>query len=96
METSCNQTMASTSKPKAISFLHLQKLKGSQPAVTPLAWVAHLEEETTDKDECATGEDPSGIEGVTDESIVHLARAVKITQQEEKHCCHCSSPDHYL
>ena len=35
MEPSCSQTAASMSKPKAMSFFPLWKLKGSQPAVTP-------------------------------------------------------------
>ena len=96
MEPSCNQTTASTSKPKAMNFFPLQKLKGSQPAVTPSAQGAHLEEEGAGKEECAADEDPDGIEGVTKEVIVHLARAVKDTQQEEKHCYPCSSPDHFI
>ena len=28
--------------------------------------------------------------------MVHLARAVKDAQQDEKHCYHCSSPDHFI
>ena len=57
--------------------------------------VAHLEEEDTGKEERVDSEDPDGIGGMTEESIVHLARAVKDAQQEEK-CCHCSSPDHFI
>ena len=37
-----------------------------------------------------------GIEGVTKDFMVHLARAVKDTQVEEKHCYHCSSPEHFI
>ena len=96
MEPSHNQTTASTSKPKVMSFFPLQKLKGSQPAMTPSPWVAHLEEEGTGKEECAADKDLNGIEGVTEEFIVHLARAVKDTQQEEKHCYHCSRLDHFI
>ena len=55
-----------------------------------------MEEESADQEECAEGEDPDGIEGVTEEFIVCLARAVKDTQQEEKCCYHCSSPDHFI
>ena len=56
--------------------------------MTPSAWVAHLEEESADQEEGAEGEDPDGIEGVTEEFIVHLARAVYDARQEEKHCYH--------
>ena len=38
-------------------------------------------------------DDPHGIKGVTEEFMVHLARAVKDAQIEEKHCYHCSSPE---
>ena len=38
IEPSHNQTMASTSKPKVMSFFPLWKLKGSQPAITPFMW----------------------------------------------------------
>ena len=41
-------------------------------------------------------DDPGGIEGVTEEFMVQLARAVKDTQAEEKHCYHCSSPKHFI
>ena len=62
MEPSHNQTTTSTSKPKATGFFLLWKLKGSQSAMTPSAQVAHLEEGSTDKEECAAGEEPDGIE----------------------------------
>ena len=79
-----------------MSFFPLWKLKGSQPTKTTAVWVAHLEEESTDKEECADSEDPDGIEVITEEFIVCLARAVKDTQQEEKCCYHCSSLDHFI
>ena len=75
-----------TSKPRATSFFPLQKLKGSQPAIPPSAWMVHLEEKSAlDEEEGVNDEDPDGIKGVTEEFIVHLARAVKDTQQMEKH-----------
>ena len=40
--------------------------------------MAHLEEESTDKEEGTESEDPNGIKGVTEEFIVHLARAVRM------------------
>ena len=40
--------------------------------------------------------DPDGIKGVTEEFMVQLARAVKDTQMDEKHCYHCSSPKHFI
>ena len=58
--------------------------------------MAHLEEESTDKEEGTEGEDPDGIEGITEEFIMCLARAVKDTQQEEKQCYHCNSPEHFI
>ena len=77
-------------------FFSLQKLKGTQPTKTSAVQVAHLEEESTEKEEGAESKDPDGIEGVSEEFIVHLARAVKATQQEEKHCYHCSSPEDFI
>ena len=96
MEPSCSQTATTTSKPVAMSFFPLWKLMGSQPTKTPTVHVAHLEEEDTGKEECADSEDPEGMEGIIKEFIVCLARTVKDTQQEEKHCYHCSSLDHFI
>ena len=96
MEPSCSQTASNTGKPKVVSSFLLQKLKGIQPTRTPAVWVVHLEEEGTDKEGGTESEDPNDIEGVTEEFIVHLARAVKDAQQEEKHCYHCSSPEHFI
>ena len=79
-----------------MSFFPLQKLKGTQPTRNPAVWVAHLEEEGIDKEGGAESEDPDGNEGVTEELIVHLTRAVKNAQQEEKCCYHCSSPEHFI
>ena len=79
-----------------MSFFPLWKLKGTQPTMTPAVWVAHLEEEDAGKEECADSEDPDSMEGVTEEFIVHLARVMKDAQQKEKHCFHCSSPDHFI
>ena len=59
-------------------------------------WLAHLEEGAADDEEGAESEDPDGLDGMTEEFMVHLARAVKDAQQEEKHCYHCSSLDHFI
>ena len=96
MGPSHTQTAATTSKPKVMSFLFLWKLKGSQPTKSPSVQVAHTEEEGTKKEECVDSEDPDGIEGISEEFIVHLARAVKDAQQEGKCCNHCSSLDHFI
>ena len=40
--------------------------------------------------------DPDSIDRVTEEFTVHLARAMKDTQMEEKHCYHCSSLEHFI
>ena len=77
MDPSCSQMANSTSKPKMMSFFPLQKLKGTQPARTPTVWVVHLEEESNDKEEGIESEDLDGIEGITEEFIVCLARVVK-------------------
>ena len=58
--------------------------------------LAHLEEEDAGNGEDSESEDPSGIEGMTEEFMVHLARAVKDTQANEKHCYHFSSPEHFI
>ena len=90
MVESRSQTMDNATKPKVTSFFPLQKLKGTQQAVkTPAVHLAHLEEEST-------SEDPNGIDGVTEEFMVHLARAVKDAQMEEKCCYHCSSLEDFI
>ena len=58
--------------------------------------MVHLEEKSADEEECISGEDLNGIKGMTEEFIVHLARAVKDAQQMEKYCHHCDSPDHFI
>ena len=58
--------------------------------------MAHLEEEDAGNDEDQESDNPSGIEGVTEEFMVHLARAVKDAQADEKCCYHCSSPEHFI
>ena len=73
MEPSHNLPMASANKHQVTSFFPMWKLKGSHPATTPSAWVAHLEEESANKEECVDSEDPDGIKGITKEFIVHLA-----------------------
>ena len=55
-----------------------------------------MEEDNSDKEESAKSNDPNGIEGMTEEFIVHLARAVKEAQQDEKCCYHCSCPEHFI
>ena len=58
--------------------------------------LAHLEEENARRDEDEVRDNPGGIEGVTKEFMVCLARAVKDAQVEEKCCYHCSSPEHFI
>ena len=96
MKPSCSHTADNTTKSRAMNFFPLQRLKGTQPVKTPAVQVAHMEDESTDKEEGTEIEDLNCIEGVTEEFIVHLARAVKDAQQEEKHCYHCSSPEHFI
>ena len=82
MEPSYIQTADNTSKPKATSFFPLQNLKGTEPTKTPAVHMAHLGEEGSDKEGGTESEDLSDIKGVTEEFIMHLARAVKDAQQE--------------
>ena len=91
MDAPHNPATASTRKPRVMSFFPLQNLKGSQPAMTPSTQVAHLEEETTDKEEYINGKDPDGIKGITKQFIVCLTRAMKDAQQAEKLCYHSGS-----
>ena len=97
MEPSWSHTIDNTAKSKSTSFFPLQKLKGTQPAVKmATVCLAHVEEESADKDEGVDSEDPDSIKGVTEEFMVHLVRAVKDAQKEERCCYHCSSLDHFI
>ena len=92
-----NQTTDNTTKPRTTSFFPLQKLKWTQPALkTPTLCLVHMEEESAKKDKEVESEDPNGIIGVTEEFMVHLVRAVKDAQVEDKHCYHCSSLEHFI
>ena len=62
----------------------------------PAVCLAQLEEEGADNVEDPKSNNPDGIEGVTDKFMVRLARAVKDTQTDEKHCYHCSSPERFI
>ena len=91
------QTTDGPSKPRTTSFFPLRKLTGNQPLLKkPGVCLAHLEEEDASNDEDQESEDPSRIKGVTEEFMVHLARAVKDAQADEKCCYHCSSPEHFI
>ena len=96
-QTSRTQTMDSPSKPRTTSFFPLRKLKGSQPfPKKPTIHLVQLEEEDTDDGEELESDNPDGIKGVTEEFMVWLARAVKDAQTDERHCYHCSSPEHFI
>ena len=95
--TSMTQTTDSPSKPRTTSFFPLRKLKGSQPfPKKPAVHLAQLEEEDANDGEEPESDDPDGIEGVTEKFMVWLARAVKDAQTDERHCYHCSSPEHFI
>ena len=49
-------------------------------------------EEATDDEDGFDIKDTDGLDGITEEFMVCLTRAVKIAQQEEKCCYHCSQP----
>ena len=86
------QTADGPPKPRTTSFFPLRKLKGNQPLLKkPAMHLAHLEEEDAGDGKDPDSDDPGGIEGVTEEFMVHLARVVKDAQADEKCCYHCSS-----
>ena len=82
-------------RPRATSFFPLRKLKGSQPFTKkPAVCLAQLDEEGIDKGKDQESDDPYGIKGVMEKFMVWLARAVNDAQMDEKHCYHCSNPEH--
>ena len=96
-QTSRTQTTDSPSKPRMTSFFPLRKLKGSQPfPKKPAICLVQLEEEDANDGEEPESDDPDGIEGVTEEFMVWLARAVKDAQMDKRCCYHCSSPEHFI
>ena len=100
IELSCSPRVLVTdgpSKLRATSFFPLRKLKGSQLFTKkPTICLAQLEEEGTKDGEDPDSDDPDGINGVNEEFMVRLARAVKDSQMDEKCCYHCSSPEHFI
>ena len=91
------QTADSLSKPRTTSFFPLRKLKGDQPlSKKPTICLAQLKEEDADDGEDPESDDPGGIEGVIEEFMIPLARAVKDAQTDKKCCYHCSSPKHFI
>ena len=58
--------------------------------------LAHLEEESAERDKEVESEDPISIDRVLEEFMVHLVRTVKDTQMEERSCYHCSSLEHFI
>ena len=96
-QSSRTQATDGPSKPRSTSLFPLRKLKGSQPfPKRPTVSLAQLEEGDANDGEDLESNDPDGIEGVTEEFMVQLARAVKDTQMDERCCYHCSSPEHFI
>ena len=82
---------------RTTSFFPLRKLKGNQPLLKkPAICLSQLEKEDSDNGEDPESDDPGGIEGVMEEFMVQLVRAVKDAQANKKHCYHCSSPKHFI
>ena len=79
-----------------MSFFPLWKLKGTRPTKIQAVRVVHLEEEGSNEEVGTEQEDPDGIDGAMEEFIICLSRAVKEAQQDEKHCYHCSSMEHFI
>ena len=85
------------SKPRATSFFPLRKLKGNQPFTKkPAMHLTQLEEEDANDGKDLESNDPDGINGVTEEFMVRLARSVKDAQVDEKRCYHFSSVEHFI
>ena len=96
-QSSRTQTADSPPNPRTTSFFPLRKLKGNQPlSKKPVICLVHLEEEDPDDGRDPESDDPGGIEGMTEEFMVQLVRAVKDSQSDEKHCYHCSSPEDFI
>ena len=75
----------------------LRKLKGNQPIPKkPTVHLVHLDEEDTSGNEDQESDNLGGNEGVMEEFMVCLARAVINAQADEKCCYHCSSPEHFI
>ena len=86
-----------TSLNQKLPVSSLWKLKGNQPSLkVPAVHLMHLEEEHAEKDEEVEIKDPDGLDGVTEEFMMHLVRVVKDAQVEEKCCYHCSSLEHFV
>ena len=91
------QTTDSPSKPRPTSFFPLRKLKGNQPSPKkPAICLAQFKEEDADDSDDPESDNPNVLEGEMEEFMVQLARAVKDTHTDEKHCYHCSSPEHFI
>ena len=72
-------------------------MKDIQPFTKkPAVCLAQLDEEGIAEGEDQESDDPYWIEGVTEEFMVQLARAVKDAQMDGKCCYHCSSPEHFI
>ena len=85
------------SKLRATSFFPLRKSKGNQLYMKkPAMHLTQLEEEDADDGKDLESNDPNGIDGVTEEFMIRLARVVKDAQEDEKCCYHCSSPKHFI
>ena len=50
----------------------------------------------SDEEAGTKSKDLEWINGVMEKFIVHLARAVKEAQKDEKHCYHCNSTEHFI
>ena len=91
------QTTDGPSKLRTTGFFPLRKCKGNQP----LSKKPHSAFDTARGGGCwwwwrSREWWPWWIEGVMEEFMVWLARAVKDAQADEKHCYHCSSPEHFI
>ena len=92
-----NEAIDNTAKPRTTSFFPLWKLKGNQPVPKMAAMhLVHLEKESAKRDEEVESQDPDSIYGVKEEFMVHLAKAMKDAQVEEKCCYYCNSPEHFI
>ena len=95
MEPSCSQTTEKISKPKVTSFFSSMKSEGYPAYQDPNCKRKCIWKKRVPKKR-QVPKDPNGIEGVTGEFIVCLARVAKETQKDKNQCYYWSSMDHFI
>ena len=92
-----NQAIDNTTKPKTTIFSLCRSSKGTNQYLKqpPCAWCTWKRKVPKGMKKLES-EDPDSINRVMEEFMVHLVRAVKDAQVEEKCCYNCSSSEHFI